>query len=55
MPFASQAQRSWMYAKKPAMAKRWAAETPKGKLPIKKKGLRRRSVSESMSELGAGG
>ena len=31
MPFKSQAQRKWMFAKKPEMAKRWAAETPKGK------------------------
>lgn len=33
MPFKSQAQRRWMYANEPAMAKRWEKETPKGKLP----------------------
>lgn len=30
MPFESQAQRSWMYANHPDMAKRWEQETPKG-------------------------
>jgi hypothetical protein len=36
MPFKSQAQRRWMYAFKPEMAKRWEKETPKGKrLPSK--------------------
>ena len=33
MPFKSQAQRAWMHANHPAMAKRWEKETPKGKLP----------------------
>jgi len=38
MPFKSQAQRKWMFANQPAMAKRWAKETPKGKkLPKKLK------------------
>lgn len=44
MPFRSEAQRKWMYAKKPEMAARWQAETPKGKLPAyvgKKKGKKR--------------
>ena len=36
MPFRSQAQRKWMYANKPAMAKRWEKETPKKKLPKKR-------------------
>jgi len=31
MPFESQAQRRFMYAKHPEMAKRWEAHTPKGK------------------------
>ena len=31
MPFKSQAQRRYMYAKHPAIAKRFEAETPKGK------------------------
>ena len=36
MPFKSKAQRGWMHANKPAMAKRWEKETPKGK-PLPKK------------------
>lgn len=43
MPFKSSAQRRWMYANKPGMAKRWEKETPKGKkLPktVKKRGGR---------------
>ncbi len=31
MPFKSQAQRAWMFANKPEMAKEWEAHTPKGK------------------------
>lgn len=39
MPFKSQKQRKWMYSNDPEMAKRWEAETPKGKkLPEKVKG-----------------
>ena len=30
-PFESNSQRKWMFANHPAMAKRWAKETPKGK------------------------
>ena len=42
MPFQSQAQRGWMYANDPAMAKRWEKETPKGKrLPNRKKAKRK--------------
>jgi hypothetical protein len=37
MPFKSQAQRKWMHANHPEMAKRWEKETPKKKLPKKKK------------------
>ena len=38
MPFKSKAQKGWMYANKPEMAKEWQAETPKGKkLPNKVK------------------
>lgn len=34
MPFRSQAQRSFMYARHPAIAKRWSAEYPnQGPLP----------------------
>ena len=39
-PFKSEAQKKWMYANNPTMAKKWEAETPKGKkLPkrVKKK------------------
>lgn len=39
MPFKSQAQRGFMFAKHPEIAKRFAAETPKGaKLPYHVKG-----------------
>ena len=31
MPFKSEAQRRFMYAQHPAIAKRWSAKTPKGK------------------------
>ena len=36
MPLKSRAQRRWMHATNPAMAKRWEAETPKGKMLPKK-------------------
>ena len=44
MPFKSNAQRRWMYAFHPEMAKRWEKETPKGKLPkhVKKRRKRRK-------------
>jgi len=43
VPFKSQAQRRWMYAKHPAMARRWQAHTPKGKkLPKRARKKRRR-------------
>ena len=36
MPFKSEAQKGWMYANKPKMAKEWQEHTPKGKkLPAK--------------------
>lgn len=35
MPFKSKAQRRWMYANDPEMAKKWEKHTPKGKLPEK--------------------
>lgn len=31
MPFVSQAQRKWMYANKPKMAKEWEEHTSEGK------------------------
>ncbi len=33
MPFLSKAQRRWMYANKPEMAKEWEDDTPTGRLP----------------------
>jgi hypothetical protein len=37
MPFKSKAQRGYLYAKKPTVAKKFQSETPKGrKLPAKK-------------------
>ena len=36
MPFVSKKQRAWMHANKPAMAKKWEAETSKGKRLPKK-------------------
>ena len=37
MPFESKAQKKWMYANKPDMAKKWESETPKHKkLPERK-------------------
>ena len=41
MPFKSKAQRKWMHANKPDMAKRWEKETPKGKRLPEKKGKRK--------------
>lgn len=35
MPFKSQAQRKWMWAQHPEMAKKWEAHTPDKKLPKK--------------------
>jgi hypothetical protein len=38
MPFKSRAQRRWMHANKPGMARRWERHTPKGrKLPARKR------------------
>ena len=42
MPFKSEAQRKWMHANDPAMAKKWEKHTPKGKLPKKVKGKRKK-------------
>lgn len=42
MPFRSEAQRKFMYAKHPKIAARWSKETPKGK-PLPKKAARKRS------------
>lgn len=41
MPFVSQAQRRWMHANEPEMAKRWEEHTPKGrKLPERKEDVK---------------
>lgn len=54
MPFKSQAQRKWMYANKPKMAKKWEKHTPKGKkLPkkVKKKKKKKKTRRESFERL----
>lgn len=43
MPFKSQSQRAFMYAKHPKIAKRWEKETPKGKLPKRVRAKKRKS------------
>jgi len=44
MPFKSKAQRRWMYANDPEMAKKWEEHTGKKKLPekVKKKTSRKK-------------
>jgi hypothetical protein len=47
MPFKSQAQRSYMYANHPKLAKEFERETPKGKkLPAKKKSASTKSCKK---------
>ena len=41
MPFVSEAQRKFLFAKKPKIAKEFAKKTPKGKKLPKKKGKRK--------------
>lgn len=41
MPFKSQAQRRWMHANKPGMAKRWERHTKNKNLPKRKRRKRR--------------
>jgi len=48
MPFKSEAQRKWMYANDPKMAKKWQEHTPKGKKLPKK-------VEKKSSALGTAG
>jgi hypothetical protein len=53
MPFKSDAQRRWMYANHPAMAKRWQEHTPKGKdLPehVSKKKKRKKKGHKKKAE-----
>lgn len=48
MPFKSEAQRRWMHATHPAMAKRWERETPKGKhLPARLNSKQKKSAHGS--------
>ena len=51
MPFKSKAQRGYMYANHPKMAKEWESHTPKGKkLPAKtgKKGNAMRGLKKAI-------
>jgi hypothetical protein len=43
MPFKSQAQRKFLYANHPEIAKRWEKETPKGKRLPKHVKLKKRT------------
>lgn len=52
MPFESSAQRKWMFANHPAMAKRWAKHTPKGKKLPKHK---RKTAKRRMKNVRKGG
>lgn len=45
MPFKSQAQRRWMYANKPEMAKQWEDDTPPGRLPSR---IHSKSTSQTL-------
>ena len=50
MPFKSEAQRRYLYANEPAVAKRWEKETPKGKRLPKK--LKKSSLLSAYTEGG---
>ena len=53
MPFVSKAQRRWMYANKPDMAKKWEKETPKGaKLPERVKEAYESGAQRALKDLG---
>lgn len=55
MPFKSKAQRKWMYANDPQMAKKWEEHTPKGKsLPekVRKNGKKGAHTSTKASKKG---
>lgn len=45
MPFKSEAQRKWMHAEHPEMAKRWEAETTETALPARVGSGRKRAAS----------
>lgn len=54
MPFKSEAQRRYLYAREPEIATRWARETPKNaKLPERVKRKRKRSSIMTALEEGA--
>ena len=54
MPFKSEAQRRYLYANEPKVAKRYSKETPKNaKLPERVKGKRKRSSIMTALEEGA--
>jgi hypothetical protein len=54
MPFRSEAQRRYLYATNPKMAKRWSKETPENaKLPERVKKKRRASSLMTALEEGA--
>ncbi len=53
MPMVSQAQRRWMHANKPDMAREWEAHTPKGKkLPDKVKNAYVFGSADALAVLG---
>ena len=54
MPFKSEAQRGYMFANMPEMAKRWAAHTPKGKKLPKHVHHKKGGLLSSLSEKDAG-
>jgi hypothetical protein len=55
MPFKSEAQRRYLYATDPKMAKRWEKETPRNaKLPERATKKRRRRNSSIMAALEEG-
>ena len=54
MPFKSEAQRRYLYAREPKIATRWSRETPKNaKLPERVKRKRKRSSIMTALEEGA--
>lgn len=50
MPFKSEAQRRWMHANKPEMAKRWEAETTDKKLPERLKKKKEKKLQEYLQK-----
>lgn len=51
MPFKSEAQRRYMYAQEPKIARRWEKETPKNaKLPEKVRKKKKSSLMDSFKE-----